>query len=47
MALIGPSRLRKNEIFEISKNSIIRKKIKKIEILKHVNEINTKIISTN
>ena len=38
LALINPkvTNLEKNEIFEISKNSIIREKIKKIEILKHV-----------
>ncbi len=42
LALINPRviDLEKNEIFEISKNSIIREKIKKIEILKHVKEIN-------
>ena len=41
LALINPrvTNLEKNEIFEISKNSIFREKIKKIEILKHVNEI--------
>ena len=41
LALINPKviNLEKNEIFEISKNSIIREKIKKIEILKHVKEI--------
>ena len=41
LSLINPkvTDLEKNEIFEISKNSIIREKIKKIEILKHVNEI--------
>ena len=41
LALINPkvTNLEKNEIFEISKNSIIREKIKKIEILKHVNKI--------
>lgn len=31
--------LKKDEIFEISKNSIIREKIKKIEILKHVKKL--------
>tara|TARA_A100001035_G_C27700569_1_gene462259 strand:- start:22 stop:957 length:936 start_codon:yes stop_codon:yes gene_type:complete len=41
LSLINPkvTNLEKKEIFEISKNSIIREKIKKIEILKHVNEI--------
>ena len=41
LSLINPkvTSLKKNEIFEISKNSIIREKIKKIEILKHVNKI--------
>ena len=41
LSLINPkiTNLKKNEIFEISKNSIIREKIKKIEILKHVNKI--------
>ncbi len=41
LSLINPtiSDLEKDEIFEISKNSIIREKIKKIEILKHVENI--------
>ncbi len=41
LALINPKvmNLEKNEIFEISKNSIIREKIKKIEILKHLKKI--------
>ena len=41
LSLINPkvTNLEKKEIFEISKNSIIREKIKKIEILKHVKEI--------
>ena len=41
LSLINPtiSDLKKDEIFEISKNSIIREKIKKIEILKHVENI--------
>ncbi len=41
LALINPKviDLEKKEIFEISKNSIIREKIKKIEILKHIKEI--------
>ena len=41
LSLINPtiSGLKKDEIFEISKNSIIREKIKKIEILKHVENI--------
>ena len=41
LSLINPtiSSLKKEEIFEISKNSIIREKIKKIEILKHVENI--------
>ncbi len=41
LAMINPKviNLEKKEIFEISKNSIIREKIKKIEILKHVKEI--------
>ncbi len=39
--LINPkiNNLEKNEIFEISKSSIIREKIKKIEILKHMEKI--------
>ena len=39
--LINPqiTNLEKNEIFEISKNSIIKEKIKKIEILKHIKKI--------
>ncbi len=39
--LINPkiTNLDKNEIFEISKNSIIREKIKKIEILNHIKKI--------
>ena len=41
LSLINPTiiNLDKNEIFEISKNSVIREKIKKIEILKHVENI--------
>ena len=41
LSLINPKilNLDKNEIFEISKKSIIREKIKKIEILNHINEI--------
>ncbi len=41
LSLINPKilTLKKNEIFKISEQSIIREKIKKIEILKHVNEI--------
>ncbi len=41
LTLINPKviNLDKKEIFEISKNSIIREKIKKIEILKHIKEI--------
>ena len=41
LSLINPTiiNLDKNEIFEVSKNSIIREKIKKIEILKHVENI--------
>ena len=41
LSLINPTiiKLDKNEIFEISKNSLIREKIKKIEILKHVENI--------
>ena len=41
LALVNPKviDLEKKEIFEISKNSIIREKIKKIEILKHIKEI--------
>ncbi len=50
--IINPriTNLEKNEIFEISKNSIIREKIKKIEILKHIKtleldeEFSTKIL---
>ena len=39
--LINPkiNNLEKDEIFEISKNSIIREKVKKIEILKHMEKI--------
>ena len=32
--------LKKNEIFEISKNSIIKEKIKKIELLNHIDNFN-------
>ncbi len=41
LSLINPQilNLEKNEIFKISEKSIIREKIKKIEILKHVDEI--------
>ncbi len=41
LTLINPTiiNLNKNEIFEISQNSLIREKIKKIEILKHVENI--------
>ena len=41
LSLINPTiiDLDKNEIFEVSKNSVIREKIKKIEILKHVENI--------
>ena len=41
LSLINPTitNLDKNEIFEVSKNSVIREKIKKIEILKHVENI--------
>ena len=41
LSLINPTitQLDKNEIFEVSKNSVIREKIKKIEILKHVENI--------
>ena len=41
LSLISPQikNLEKNEIFEISKNSIIREIIKKIEILNHIEEI--------
>ena len=41
LSLINPTiiKLDKNEIFEISQNSLIREKIKKIEILKHVENI--------
>ena len=41
LSLINPQilNLKKNEIFIISEKSIIREKIKKIEILKHVDEI--------
>ena len=41
LSLINPQilNLEKNEIFVISEKSIIREKIKKIEILKHVDEI--------
>ena len=41
LSLINPTitNLDKNEIFEVSKNSVIREKIKKIEILKHVKNI--------
>ena len=41
LSLINPKiiNLEKNEIFEVSKNSIIREKIKKIEILNHVKKI--------
>ena len=41
LALINPKilELKKDEIFNISKNSIIREKIKKIEILKHIDSI--------
>tara|TARA_B100001057_G_C22824624_1_gene940896 strand:+ start:95 stop:970 length:876 start_codon:yes stop_codon:yes gene_type:complete len=41
LSLINPKilTLKKNEIFKISEQSIIREKIKKIEILNHVNEI--------
>ena len=41
LSLINPQiiNLEKNEIFEVSKNSVIREKIKKIEILKHVENI--------
>ncbi len=41
LSLINPkiTNLEKNEIFEISKNSIIREKIKKLEILNHIEKI--------
>ena len=41
LSLINPQilNLEKNEIFIISEKSIIREKIKKIEILKHIDEI--------
>ena len=41
LSLINPQilNLKKNEIFIISEKSIIREKIKKIEILKHTDEI--------
>ena len=41
LSLINPkiTNLDKKEILEISKNSVIREKIKKIEILKHVENI--------
>ena len=41
LSLINPTiiKLDKNEIFEISQNSLIREKIKKIEIIKHVENI--------
>ena len=41
LSIINPTitNLEKNEIFEVSKNSVIREKIKKIEILKHVENI--------
>ena len=41
LSLINPQilNLEKNEIFKISEKSIIREKIKKIEILNHVDEI--------
>ena len=42
LTLINPriNNLTKDQIFEISKNSIIREKIKKIEILNHLEKIN-------
>ena len=41
LSLVNPTiiNLDKNEIFEVSKNSLIREKIKKIEILKHIENI--------
>lgn len=41
LALINPNliNLKKKEIFEVTKNSLIREKIKKIEILNHINSI--------
>ena len=49
LALINKNilNLKKNEIFEISKNSIIREKIKKIEILNHIEKINIEDKITN
>ena len=42
LSLINPQimNLKKNEIFEISKNSIIKEKIKKIELLNHIDNFN-------
>tara|TARA_B100001057_G_scaffold433623_1_gene462644 strand:- start:652 stop:1617 length:966 start_codon:yes stop_codon:yes gene_type:complete len=49
LSLINPRilNLEKNEIFEISKKSIIREKIKKIEILNHITEIKLEENYTN